>query len=221
VLGSASHNVIATKPGTSATTDLVLVTVHLDSINGEHGAAAPAPGANDNGSGSAGALEIARALQDHSGLHDLEFVLFGGEEQRLHGSRQYVAALDAATRARIRAVVNTDMIASLNTPPPPLAVTPTVLLEGAIVSQAVIDGLAEAATTYTGLRVQTSLNPHDSDHGSFIDADIPAVLTIEGADAANEHVHTARDTLDRIDFALALEVLRMNTAFVATSVGSA
>jgi hypothetical protein len=219
---NSSHNVIATKPGTLGTTDLILVTAHLDSINGEDGAAGLAPGADDDGSGSAGVLEIARALKDRSGLHDLEFVLFGGEEQGLHGSRQYVAALDTATRARIRAVVNMDMIASLNTPTPPVTptVTPTVLLEGATVSQAVIDGLAEAAATYTGLTVETSLNPHDSDHVSFIDADIPAVLTIEGADAVNEHVHTARDTLDRINFALALEVLRMNTAFVATSVGS-
>jgi hypothetical protein len=106
-------------------------------------------------------FEIGRALKDHQGMHDLGFVLFGGEEQSLRGSRQYVAALDAATRARVRAVVNMDRIASLNT------AIPSVLLEGDVVSQAVIDGLAEAAATYTGLIVQTSLIPHDSDHVSF------------------------------------------------------
>ena len=46
-----------------------------------------------------------------------------------------------------------DMIASLN------SAEPTVLLEGAARSQAVIDGLADAAATYTQLKVQTSLHP--------------------------------------------------------------
>jgi hypothetical protein len=44
---------------------------------------------------------------------------------------------------------------------------------------------------------------------------MPAVLTIEGADRTNDAIHSARDTLDRINFDLALEILRMNTAFVA------
>ena len=43
------------------------------------------------------------------------------------------------------------------------------------------------------------------------------MLTIEGADHSNHEIHTARDTLDRINFDLALEILRMNTAFVADS----
>jgi Zn-dependent M28 family amino/carboxypeptidase len=48
----------------------------LDSINIEGGATAPAHGADDNG--SAGLLEIARALSKHSGQHDVRFILFGG-----------------------------------------------------------------------------------------------------------------------------------------------
>ena len=96
---------------------------------------------------------------------------------------------------------------------------PTVLLEGAELSQSVIDGLAAAAATYTGLIVQTSLNPFNSDHVSFIENGMPAVLTIEGADGANDEIHTARDTLDHINFDLSLEILRMNTAFVAENLG--
>jgi hypothetical protein len=42
-----------------------------------------------------------------------------------------------------------------------------------------------------------------------------AVLTIEGRDDANHDVHSPRDTLDRINSDLALEILRMNTAFLA------
>lgn len=206
-----SQNVIAEKLGNGAenTKELVIVTAHLDSINHRNGALATAPGADDNGTGSAGVIEIARVLQNYSHQHDLRLILFGGEEQGLFGSRQYVNQLDAAERSRIKAIVNMDMIGVLNTE------TPTVMLEGAVISQAVIDALAAAAERYTILSVQTSLNPFASDHVPFIDAGLPAVLTIEGADSANDAVHSANDTLDRINYQLMLDILRMNVACVA------
>ncbi|MGH3614773.1 MAG: M28 family peptidase, partial [Pseudonocardia sp.] len=114
-----------------------------------------------------------------------------------------------------RAVVNMDMIGTLNTP------TPAVLLEGATGSQHVIDALAEAAEEFTGLVVQTSLSPFNSDHVPFIQAGVPAVLTIEGADGANANVHSAADTLDTIDGDLPLEILRMNIGFTAELLGRA
>jgi Zn-dependent M28 family amino/carboxypeptidase len=75
--------------------------------------------------------------------------------------------------------------------------------------------LVAAAALHTGLAVETSMSPYASDHVPFIEAGIPAVLTIEGADGANEAIHTARDTADRIDPGLAVEILRMNAAVVA------
>jgi hypothetical protein len=210
VNGSSSRNVIAEKKGGAAgARKVVLVTAHLDSINLQGGPTANAPGADDNGSGSAGLLEMARVLQDHRSQHDLRFILFGGEEEDLFGSKHYVAKLSASERARILAVVNMDMIASLNTS------TRSVLLEGATLSQRVIDGLREAAATYTQLTVETSLNPFASDHVPFINAGIPAVLTIESADNTNSRVHSSKDTIDHIKSDLALEILRMNVAFVA------
>ena len=191
----------------------MLVTAHLDSINLQGGPAASAPGADDNGSGSAGLLEIARVFRDHPSKHDLRFILFGGEEEGLFGSKHYVAKLSASERARIQAVVNMDMIASLNTS------TRSVLLEGATLSQRVINGLKEAAATYTHLTVETSLNPFASDHVPFINKGIPAVLTIEGADNANSRIHSANDTIDHVESDLAVEILRMNVAFVASEVG--
>jgi hypothetical protein len=218
VNGLPSQNVVAQRDGTgdgsgAASRGIVLVTAHLDSVNHEGNASSPAPGADDDGSGSAGVIAIARALKDYPGTHDLCLVLFGGEEQGLFGSKQFVASLAPADRARVKAVVNMDMIGTLNTP------APTVLLEGAELSQSVIDGLAAAAATYTELSVQTSLNPFNSDHVPFIENGMPAVLTIEGTDSANDEIHTARDTLDHINFDLALEILRMNTAFIAESLG--
>lgn len=208
VQGGTTRNVIAERPGSDGGRQVVVVTAHLDSINVRDGAAAPAPGADDNGSGSAGLLGIARALSDHTGARDLRLILFGGEEQGLFGSLHHVAGLDDAERARIHSVLNMDMIAGRNTP------VPTVLLEGAAGSQGVIDALAAAAHSHTGLAVQTSLMPFNSDHVPFIEVGIPAVLTIEGADGANDRIHTARDTLDHIDHDLAVEILRMNVAYL-------
>jgi len=54
----------------------------------------------------------------------------------------------------------------------------------------------------------------------FVEAELPAVLTIEGADQANENEHSGRDRIDTISFDLALEVLRMNVAFIAAELGT-
>jgi hypothetical protein len=210
VLGDNSQNIVAERLGTgSGMRDLVLVVAHLDSINIRGGPESNAPGADDNATGSAGLLEIARVFKDHTAQHDLRLVLFGGEEEGLFGSQQYIDNLPAADRARIRAVINMDMIGTLNAP------TPSVLLEGAAVSQSLIDELASAAATYTALDVQTSLHPFNSDHVPFIEEGFSAVLTIEGTDSANDNVHTANDTLNNIDYDLPLEILRMNVATTA------
>jgi Zn-dependent M28 family amino/carboxypeptidase len=218
VNGVNSRNIIADKPGqggTAATRKVVIVCAHLDSVNLQGGPSAKAPGADDNGSGSAGLLEIARAFQAHRAKDDLRLILFGGEEQGLFGSKHFVGTLNATQRNKIRAVVNMDMIGSMNSD------TRSVLIEGSPLSQAVIDGLSEAGDTYTQLSIETSLNPFSSDHVPFINAQIPAVLTIEGADNTNENIHSAKDTIDKIDYETALEILRMNVGFVATEIGKA
>ena len=214
--GGETANVVAGRAGGgNGDRALVVVCAHLDSVNLEGGRDAPAPGADDNGSGSAGLLEIARVLAEHPGRADLRLLLFGGEEEGLWGSRRHVEGLGSADRARISAVINMDMIGTVNTP------ERTVLIEGGEVSSALIDSVATAAATYTSLVVQTSLNPFNSDHVPFIDARIPAVLTIEGTDSANEHVHTDRDTLEHVDRELATEIVRMNVAATATALGVA
>ena len=88
-------------------------------------------------------------------------------------------------------------------------------------SQAVLDGLSDAASTYTQLAVETSLSPFASDHVPFIEAGVPAVLTIEGADNTNHTVHSVDDKLEKINYAFMLEILRMNIGFVAGAVGRA
>jgi hypothetical protein len=205
-----SYNVVADRPGSeNGVRKLVIVTAHLDSVNLTGGREGPAPGADDNASGAAGVLEIARALAGRSAKNDLRLILFGGEEQGLYGSKQYVRELPEAELNRIIAVINMDMVATLNT------ASPAVLLEGAPVSRSLMRELAEAAVTYTSLTVQTSENPFNSDHVPFINEHIPAVLTIEGTDSSNTNVHTVNDTLDHINYGLALDIVRMNLAAVS------
>jgi Zn-dependent M28 family amino/carboxypeptidase len=158
-------------------------------------------------------LTLAHVLKEYSGLHDLRLILFGGEEQGLLGSSQYVEDLSNRERSRISAIINMDMIASLNTP------FPTVMLEGAPVSQSIIAELEDAATDFSLLTVQTSLRPFGSDHVPFIRAGLPAVLTIEGTDSANQTIHTAEDTLSRVSLDLVMEILRMNLGFIANKLG--
>jgi Zn-dependent M28 family amino/carboxypeptidase len=214
--GRQTLNVIAEKPGTAPADErrLVYVVAHLDSINEAGGTNAPAPGADDNASGAAGVLEIARLLAATTARDDLRLVLFGGEEQGLHGSRVHVASLPAAEKSKISMAVNMDMISRRNT------AAPSVLLEGATVSQHVIDALAQAAHDTSDLEVFVSLEPFASDHVSFINAGLPAVLTIEGEDQLNTDEHTVRDTLEGLELSVAVSILRMNTAAVASGLGA-
>lgn len=214
--GRETLNVVAEKPGTAPDGErqLVYVTAHLDSINEAGGVNAPAPGADDNASGAAGVLEIARVLAATTTRHDLRLVLFGGEEQGLHGSRIHVGRLARADRSRIAMVINMDMIGRLNT------AAPSVLLEGAAVSRNVIDALARAAHDTSDLEVFVSLEPFASDHVPFINAGLPAVLTIEGEDQLNTDEHTPRDTVAGLDFMVATSILSMNTAAAAAMLGA-
>lgn len=205
----ASENLIAERGGTGpGERQLVIVTAHLDSVN-QGGRELPAPGADDNASGSAGVLELARVLVTAQWRNDLRLILFGGEEQGLYGSLAHVAGLSEGDRGRIAAVLNMDMIARRN------GTAPGVMIEGAAISQGLIDRLVTAAATWTGLEVAISLDPYASDHVPFIDAGLPAVLTIEANDTANTDVHTEHDVAGKLDPALAMEILGMNLATTA------
>jgi len=69
----------------------------------------PAPGADDNGSGTAAMLEIARVLGRCSFRQDVELCFFSAEEIGIKGSEHHVAALDAAG-INVAGYFNVDMI---------------------------------------------------------------------------------------------------------------
>lgn len=100
--------VIATLPG--RTDRRVLIGAHIDSLNLSAGPDfAPAPGANDDASGVAVGLEVARALAGADLACTLCFVAFCGEEQGLLGARA-LAARAHDERWRIEAMLNFDTV---------------------------------------------------------------------------------------------------------------
>lgn len=86
---------------------VVMLGAHLDSVQ-------EGPGINDNGSGSAGVLEVALQMAKLKPKNKLRFAFWGAEEFGLLGSEHYVANLSEQERAKIALYLNFDMIASPN-----------------------------------------------------------------------------------------------------------
>jgi Zn-dependent M28 family amino/carboxypeptidase len=100
--------VVAVLPG--QTDDRVLIGGHLDSLNLAGPAeSARAPGANDDASGVAVALECARLMAGKPWRNTLVFVGFTGEEQGLHGARA-LARRATDEHWRILGVLNNDTV---------------------------------------------------------------------------------------------------------------
>jgi len=99
--GGESRNVVAKPPSGNCR---IVVGGHYDSVP-------DGPGANDNASGTAVSIEIARVLAADGVFDDVCFVLFGAEEIGLVGSGYYVASLSDAERGAILGMLNFDMLA--------------------------------------------------------------------------------------------------------------
>lgn len=104
------HNVVATKRGSAPEAGIVLIGAHYDSRMERLGdVEAPAPGADDNATGVAALLEIARSLRDVPTRRTVRFVAFSGEEQGLIGSRAY-AEQCKKEQVNIELMINLDMV---------------------------------------------------------------------------------------------------------------
>lgn len=99
-----SCNVIGNLNGTEFADQKVVLCAHIDSVLGS-------PGANDNASGVAAVLEIARAMAREKPERTIEFVVFGAEEPHPYclGSRFYVSQ-SRSKLSNIMAVLNFDMV---------------------------------------------------------------------------------------------------------------
>ena len=95
------RNLIARRA--NSTQPKVIVGGHYDSVSGS-------PGANDNASGTAVVLELARRLAPTPQADRIWFVAFDGEEDGLHGSRAFVDKATPQFLSQLAAMMNFDMV---------------------------------------------------------------------------------------------------------------
>ncbi|PPA70859.1 M28 family peptidase [Jeotgalibacillus proteolyticus] len=179
-----SHNVIATKYPTNkkkATGDVIVVGAHHDSVAG-------APGANDDASGTAMTLELARVMKNVPADTEIRFITFGAEELGLLGSYHYVNSLSQTEKDRIVANFNLDMVGSRDA--------------GDLIMRT-LDGKPNLVTELaqkSSLKLNGTPTPYDiggrSDHVPFAEAGIPAALFIHSP--SEPWYHTPEDTIDKI-----------------------
>ncbi|MFD9336476.1 M28 family metallopeptidase [Streptomyces sp. NPDC060028] len=178
-----TRNVIAETRG-GRSDRVVAVGAHLDSVP-------EGPGINDNGSGSAGLLEVALKLAEEGAdkkgkgpANKVRFAWWSAEELGLLGSEHYVAQLSQKQKKDIALYLNFDMIASPN---------PVQFVYDGDNSDNVGEGAGPAGSAQIEALINGFLDkkhkPHEgsdfdgrSDYGPFIANGIPAGGTFTGAE---------------------------------------
>lgn len=196
------HNVIGYYPG--QTSEYIIIGAHYDHLGkGEQDSLAPSligtihPGADDNASGTAGVIELARHLAA-SGQHKrgFLFICFSGEEEGLLGSAYYVnhplkPLSDAA------AMINMDMIGRLRD---------NKVYVGGVGTGSTFKPFLEQATKNAGFQSDESEvgGYGSSDHTSFTTKQIPTLFFFSGL---HSDYHKPSDTWDKINAKDAVRLL--------------
>ncbi|WP_424213752.1 M28 family metallopeptidase [Streptomyces sp. BI20] len=187
-----TRNVIAETPW-GRPDKVVSLGAHSDSVP-------EGPGINDNGSGSAGLLEVALKLADETKgkknkpVNKVRFGWWSAEELGLLGSEHYVNSLTEKQRKDIALYLNFDMIASPN---------PVQFVYDGDDSDKVGAGAGPAGSAQIEKLINTFLDrkgkPHEgtdfdgrSDYGPFIENGIPAGGTFTGAEGIKTPAQAAR-----------------------------
>ena len=189
-------NVVGLLPGTDPAwkDESVVVVAHYDHLGRgwpdarKEFAGQPHPGADDNASGVAVLLELARAMRDEKPRRTVVFLAVTGEEAGRLGSKRWVAGPSSRSAAKTLAAVNLDTVGRL----------------GAGKLQVLGTGTASewihavrGASWVTG--VETKAVPEtleSSDHVGFVEAGIPAVQLFTGPHA---DYHRPSDTAEKVD----------------------
>lgn len=200
IFGETGYNLIVTKIGTVYPDTFIIIDGHYDTINGV--------GANDNGSGTAVILEVARMLRNVPTEYSIQFIHFTGEELGLIGSEQYVEDVVIPQNLDIKLVLNIDQVGG-------------VAGEGnhAITcerdeswpnsnnsqSSIITNQLAMLMEIYSGLDTQISY-AYGSDYVPFQEAG----FVITGLYETNEspYTHSPYDTLENMDPNYVFEVTK-------------
>src|SRR3989344_2411352 len=197
-------NVIAEKRGTSEPEKVVVVIAHMDSV-GE-----PFAGADDNASGSAGALEIARVLSGKNSSKTIRFILANSEEEGMVGSYEYVEALGTSV-SNIELVIAMDMIGYNSNGV--LDVETNREFEG------LARWFAEKVRAYTRLTPRIAIPAWGSDHVPFLEKGVPSLLPLEHWQTKTPCYHQGCDKPDTLNYEYAADITRVNTAVVVEKAG--
>ncbi|MFH1679238.1 MAG: M20/M25/M40 family metallo-hydrolase, partial [Candidatus Eisenbacteria bacterium] len=186
--GSYKPNVVATIPGKGDPSKVVIIGGHEDSISPSQ--YTNAPGADDNASGTACAIEAARVLCGYDFNYTITFIAFGAEEVGLYGSEAYAG--DAAARGDdIVAAVAVDMIGYLAGGD---AMDLDIIDNSGSVW--IRDAAFQAAADYVpGFSCVDGSLPGgaSSDHASFWAAGYNAILFFEDTGDYSPYIHTTSD----------------------------
>jgi Peptidase family M28 len=107
-------DVLAIQRGTSDPDRIIIISGHLDSrVTDAMNAVSDAPGADDDGSGTAAVLESARVLSKHKFPATIVYAVLSGEEQGLYGGK-LLAQYALAHHWQVQAVLNNDIIGNTN-----------------------------------------------------------------------------------------------------------
>jgi hypothetical protein len=176
--GTTGRNVVAVIHGT--VNEAVIIGAHYDHL-GTDGKKVFC-GADDNASGTAVVIEMARRFAKKPAKRTVILVAFSGEEMGILGSRHYVnnpAALEASV-----AMINMDMVGRLRE---------NLIVFGADTGDKFKEYLADSAIKIAYNR--DAIGP--SDHTSFVLKGIPAVHLFTGAHA---DYHKAGDTAEKLNY---------------------
>jgi acetylornithine deacetylase/succinyl-diaminopimelate desuccinylase-like protein len=198
------HNVIGYLPG--ETDEYIIIGAHHDHLGrGDQSSLAPSQigevhhGADDNASGTAGVIELARlfAQRGEKPHRGILFMTFGGEEIGLLGSA-YWANHPTRPIENATAMINMDMIGRIRD---------SKVYIGGVGTGSTFRPLIEQAQKQNGLEVDYSKETHSSsDHTSFSSKGIPALFFFSGL---HSDYHKPSDTSDKINAEPAAQLLAM------------
>jgi hypothetical protein len=221
-LSTNQRNIIATLPGISDHEGVIVLMAHYDSRSFEpNDGSSPAPGANDNGSGVALLIELARLLSSRQWNQTIVFAAFAAEEQGTFGSRHFVQnkMLDGEI---IDAAIDNDIVGGRPGIPQSIRVFspgPDTHNSRQLARYLDLVGGLYLPTFRVDLIDALDREGRWSDHREFVNAGIPALRLTE-SEEDRENQHNGSDSTEKIDFEYLRQVAQLNLAAVANLAGA-